>query len=152
MESASPPVSPSVVAAILIIQNAKVTCGTLFFTSAMDQVLHLSAREPRMVLPEELQLGIGAAEDVAFGAPHIGHARGERAARTQRAFAVAGVLPQLPRAPRRNVTRFIAVIRDPEPAIRQGAPLRRSHARRVQHLAQAVFAAVKAGVFSGALV
>ncbi len=51
IETASPPVSPSVVAAILMIQNNKVTSGTLLSTFVWSQLtlpgrkrIHLSDR------------------------------------------------------------------------------------------------------------
>src|ERR1043166_3959119 len=94
----------------------------------------LAAGEPGMFLPESLQFGIAAAENVALGSTQISHARRERRARSQTASTVAGVLPELPLTPGRGVARFEVIICDPEPAICHRAPLARGHARCVEHL------------------
>lgn len=70
-----------------------------------------------MFLPEVLEGNVVAVEDVALGFSHVGNADRKCVARTQTAFAVTGVLPKMPIAPRRDAPRLGVVIRDPEPTI-----------------------------------
>src|SRR6202011_1613614 len=98
-----------------------------------------------------LQRGVVAAKNIALGLADVGHTLRKTAARTQVAFAVPAILPQVPSAPRRRVSRFGMVIRDPEPAIRQRFPLRLSYTTAVQHLSQPIFAAIKTGINAGPL-
>src|SRR5207244_4464865 len=72
-------------------------------------------------------------------------------ARAQAAFAVSGVLPKMPMVPRRHGPWLGMVVCHPQPAIRKGTAVRGGCAGSVKHLAQSIFAAVKAGILSGPL-
>src|SRR5205823_11482031 len=67
----------------------------------------LAAREPGVFLPESLEKRVVAAENVALGFTHVRNADRKRAARTQSAFSIAGVLPKVPMSPGRRVTRLV---------------------------------------------
>src|SRR5260370_18227327 len=110
----------------------------------------LAARIPGVFLPESLKERVVPAENIALGPAEIGDAGRERVAGTQTAFAVAGVLPQVPMSPRRSVARFVVIIRDPKPAIGKTSSIGVAPTASVQHLAQPEFAAVNPGIFSGA--
>src|SRR5437016_10000378 len=60
------------------------------------------SRKPGVFLPESLKKRVVAAKNIALGFSKIGDADRKRAARTQTAFAVTGVLPQVPALPRRS--------------------------------------------------
>src|SRR5450755_2526280 len=66
------------------------------------------------------------------------------------ALTVTGILPKVPASPWRRVTRRKMVVRDPQPAIGEHAPLCRRNLSIVQNLANAVFATVDAGIIAGA--
>jgi len=102
-------------------------------------------------LPESLKKRVVAAKNVALGFSKIGDADRKRAARTQTAFAVTGVLPQVPALPRRGGPRLVVIIGDPKPAIGKDSPMRGGRAAPVQHLAQTIFAPVDPGIFAGPL-
>ena len=87
-----------------------------------------------MFLPESGELGVVAAENIAFGFAHIGDADRKSVAGAQPAFAVAGVLPKVPTAPWRSAARLGVIIRDPEPAIGKHRAMRRTRTAAVQHL------------------
>src|SRR5260370_18984130 len=111
----------------------------------------LAAREPSVFLPESLKKRVVAAKNVALGFSKIGDADRKRAARTQTAFAVTGVLPKVPTFPRRGGPRLVVIIGDPKPAIGKDSPIRGGCAAPGQHLAQTIFAPVDPGIFSRAL-
>src|SRR5262249_142480 len=73
------------------------------------------------------------------------------APRTQTALAVAGVLPEMPIAPWRSVTRLRMIVGDPEPAVGENRAISPARTATVKHRAQTIFAAVNAGIFSGTL-
>ena len=93
-----------------------------------------------MFLPESLKKRVVAAKNVALGFSKIGDADRKRAARTQTAFAVTGVLPQVPASPRRGGPRLVVIIGDPKPAIGKHSAMSGGRAATVQHLPQTIFA------------
>ena len=66
-----------------------------------------------MFLPERLKQRVVAAENISLGFAHVRDADRKGAAWSQSAFTVAGVLPQVPMAPRRSASRFVVIISDP---------------------------------------
>src|SRR5438128_12244911 len=104
-----------------------------------------------MFLPEGLKERVVAAENISLRASQIGDAGRKHVARAKSAFAVTGVLPQIPMAPGRGIARLVVIIGDPEPAIGENGAMGGGCAATVQHLSQPKFAAVNAGIFSGAL-
>src|SRR5439155_9262744 len=111
----------------------------------------LTRREPRVFLPESLKKRVVAAKNIALGFSKIGDADRKRAPRTQTAFAVTGILPQVPASPRRRGPRLVVIIGDPKPAIGKDSPMRGGRAAPEQHLAQTIFASVDPGIFAGPL-
>jgi len=115
------------------------------------QLAALAAWKPGVFLPESLEGDIVAAKNVALCFSKIGNAGWIGAARTQTAFAVAGVLPQVPTSPGRGGPWFGVIIGDPKPAVGKNGAMRGGCAASVQHLAQTIFAGVDPGIFSSAL-
>src|SRR5205814_2735259 len=109
----------------------------------------LAARIPGTFFPECLEQRVVSVKNIALCLAHIRDTNRESAARTQTAFAVAGVLPEVPLAPRRNAPRLRVIICDPEPAIGENRALRAAHAGK--HLAQPIFAAVNSRIFPSPL-
>ena len=107
--------------------------------------------EPGVFLPESLEKRVVTAENVALGFSKIGDADRKRAPRTQTAFAVTGVLPQVPASPRRGGPRLVVIIGNPKPAIGKDRAMRFGRAAPVQHLPQTIFAPVDPGIFAGPL-
>jgi len=60
----------------------------------------LARRKPGVLLPEGLERGVGPSENVAFGFAKVRDADRVHGARAQTAMAVAGILPEVPAAPR----------------------------------------------------
>ena len=104
-----------------------------------------------MFLPKVLKRNIVAIENVSLGFAHVRDTDRERAAWTQSALAIPGVLPEMPVAPGRGVTRLRVVVRDPEPAVGKNRAIGSSRAAAPEHRAQTIFAAVNPRVFSGPL-
>src|SRR5207302_1010027 len=94
----------------------------------------LAAREPGVFLPERLKERVVAAENISLGSAQVRDAGRKRIARPQSAFAVTGVLPQIPMPPRRSIARLVVVIGDPEPAIGKDRAMRGRNAAAIQHL------------------
>src|SRR6266487_2919052 len=73
---------------------------------------------PGTFLPENLQRSSGPVENIAFRPDDVGHAL--RITRTRKtAFAIAGVLPEMPVTPRRDGPRPSTIIGKPQPAVPQ---------------------------------
>src|SRR5260370_22205611 len=102
----------------------------------------LAARKPGVFLPESLKKRVVAAKNISLGFSKIGDTDRKRAARTQTAFAVTGVLPKVPASPRRSGPRLIVIIGDPKPAIGKNRAMSVGRAAAVQHLPQTIFAPV----------
>src|SRR4029077_17169388 len=100
-------------------------------------------------LPEFGQVAPAASKDIEFCFSNIGNTYGVSRTR-QAAFTVTAVLPQCPVTPRRRRTWFLGVICNPEPAIGERLPLRRSYSRAIQNLREMVFARINAGIYTGA--
>src|SRR3954453_18554882 len=86
---------------------------------------------PGVLMPEGDRRRGAAAENIAFRSRNVGDCLRVGRARTQVAFTVAGVLPQVPATPRRGGARFPMIIGNPEPAVCQDIPLRGADIGRV---------------------
>ena len=73
----------------------------------------LAVWKPGVLLPECLERDVVAVENVPFGFAHVADADRKLSARAQSAFAVAGVLPEVPMIPWRGVARLKMIIRNP---------------------------------------
>src|SRR5262249_12883730 len=101
-------------------------------------------------VPKNFQRGARPVKDVAFGLDDIGNALRVRR-RRKFAPAVAAVLPQLPKVPRRCSARLATVICQPEPTLRQNTLVCGTYFGAAESLPEMVFARVNARVFSGLL-
>src|SRR4051812_24334096 len=142
MVTASPPVSPSVVARILMIQKPSVICGTLATRSRVLSFILTRCRDqrsrpqlflgkPGVVLPPGDESFVAAAKNIALGARDVGDADRVGGTRTQVAFTVAGVLPETPVGPGRTRSRLIMIVRDPKPAVAENSFIRGADAARI---------------------
>src|SRR6476660_7604673 len=161
MVTASPPVSPSVVARILMIQKPSVICGTLATRSRVLSFISTRCRSaiPATTIPREARHGPATRprefrccreKYCARRARCWRRGSGRRNADANRIYRRRCIARDASCSGRTR-RRLIMIVRDPKPAVAENRFIRGADAARIHDGAKTILAAVNAGKFSGAL-